>query len=137
MEVCPVEALSMVSKNTPNKKEKIAQLVPENCIGCGVCANVCKVDAIHMNPREKKVFTPVDMAHRVVLEAIETGKLQNLIFDNQAHFNHRALAAILGAILKLPPLKQIMASEQVKSKYMLKLIENNNHKIVNSHIIKD
>ncbi|MDP2425956.1 MAG: 4Fe-4S binding protein [bacterium] len=137
MEVCPVEAISMISKNTTNKKQKIAKLQSENCIGCGVCARVCKFDAIEMNPRQQKVFTPVDMAHRVVLEAIETGKLQNLIFDNQAHFRHRALAAILGVILKLPPIKQIMASEQVKSKYLVKLIENNNRKIVNSHINKD
>jgi Fe-S-cluster-containing hydrogenase component 2 len=137
MEVCPVEAISMVSKNTANKKQKIARLEIENCIGCGVCARVCKVNAIEMNPRKQKVFTPVDMAHRVVLEAIETGKLQNLIFDNQAHFRHRALAAILGVILKLPPIKQIMATNQVKSKYILKLIENNNRKIVNSHVIKD
>ena len=71
------------------------------------------------------------------MAAIETGKLQNLIFDNQAHFSHRALAAIFGAILKLPPIKQIMATEQVKSKYMLKLIQNNNQKIVNAHIEKD
>jgi len=76
-----------------------------------------------MEPREKKVFTPVNMAHRVVLEAIETNKLQNLIFDNQTHFSHRALAAIFGAILKLPPMKQILATEQVRSKYLLKLIE--------------
>ena len=137
MEVCPVEAISMVSKNTSNKKQKIARLELENCIGCGVCARVCKVSAIEMNPREQKVFTPVDMAHRVVLEAIETGKLQNLIFDNQAHFRHRTLAAILGVILKLPPIKQIMATNQVKSKYILKLIENNNRKIVNSHIKKN
>ncbi len=137
IEVCPVEALSLVSKNTPNTKAKIAQLEAENCIGCGVCSRVCKVDAITMDPRDNKVFTPVNMAHRVVLEAIETNKLQNLIFDNQAHFKHRALAAILGAILKLPPIKQIVASKQVKSKYILKLIENNNQKIVNSHILND
>lgn len=137
VDVCPVEALSMVSKNLPNSKQKLAQLVEENCIGCGVCARVCNFEAIEMNQRDHKVFTPVDMAHRVVLEAIETNKLQNLIFDNQAHFKHRALASILGAILKLPVIKQTMASKQVKSKYILKLIENKNHKMVNSHILKD
>jgi hypothetical protein len=41
-----------------------------------------------------------------------------LIFDNQALFSHRALAAVLGVILQLPPLKQAMASEQLKSRYL-------------------
>jgi hypothetical protein len=54
--------------------------------------------------------------------AIERGKLQNLIFDNQAHWNHRAMAAILGAVLKLPPVKQIMASRQMKSIYLDRLL---------------
>ncbi|MGL1894706.1 MAG: 4Fe-4S binding protein [Spirochaetaceae bacterium] len=125
VEVCPVEALSLVSKNSINPKEKTAKLIEENCLGCGVCIGVCKPDAIKMNQREVRVFTPVDINHRVVLEAIEKGKLQNLIFDNQAHFNHRILAAILGVILKLPVVKQIVASEQVKSKYLTKIIERN------------
>ncbi len=81
-----------------------------------------------MNEREMKVFTPIHLTHRVVLEAIERGKLQNLIFDNQAHFNHRILASILGVILKLPPMKQVMASKQVKSKYITKLIERSRKK---------
>jgi hypothetical protein len=55
--------------------------------------------------------------------AIERGKLQNLIFDNQALFSHRAMAAILGVILKLPPVKQAMASRQVKSRYLEALIK--------------
>ena len=59
-------------------------------------------------------------------------KLHNLIFDNQAHFNHRVLAAILGVILKLPPVKQIMASEQVKSKYLVRLIERRKEKATSS-----
>ena len=54
--------------------------------------------------------------------AIERGKLQNLIFDNQALASHRAMAAILGVILKLPPLKQAMASRQMKSRYLEALI---------------
>jgi len=128
VEVCPMEALSLISKHDVKKNKKIAVLTEENCIGCGVCFNVCKPEAIEMNERDKRVFTPVDITHRVVLEAIEKGKLQNLIFDNQAHFNHRVLAAILGVILKLPPIKQIMASNQVKSKYLVKLIERRKNK---------
>lgn len=135
VEVCPVEALSMVSANlNTNIKQKVAQLDEKNCIGCGVCERVCKVDAITMEQREQRVFTPVDMAHRVVLEAIETNKLQNLFFDNQAHFRHRAMASIVGAILRLPPAKQILASKQVKSKYILKLISNKKKNRVNSHL---
>ena len=42
--------------------------------------------------------------------AIERGMLQELIFDNHALWNHRAMAAILGVILRLPPIKQAMAS---------------------------
>jgi len=123
VEVCPVEALSLVSKNSTKQKEKSVKIIEENCLGCGVCIGVCKSDALEMDEREVRVFTPVDISHRVVLEAIEKGKLQHLVFDNQAHFNHRVLAAILGVILKLPIAKQIIASEQVKSKYLTRIIE--------------
>jgi hypothetical protein len=69
------------------------------------------------------VITPLNSTHRAVLMAIERGKLQNLIFDVQAHWNHRAMAAILGVILKLPPLKQAMASRQMKSRYLEYLLQ--------------
>jgi hypothetical protein len=54
--------------------------------------------------------------------AIERGQLQNLIFDNQVLASHRALAGVLGVILKLPPLKQVLANQQVKSRYLESLI---------------
>ena len=50
--------------------------------------------------------------------AIEKGTLQNLVFDNQAFASHRAMAAVFGTILKLPPLKQAMAGRQFKSVYL-------------------
>jgi hypothetical protein len=56
--------------------------------------------------------------------AIERGKLQNLIFDNHALASHRAMAAILGVILRLPPLKQLMASDQMRSNYLVRLINH-------------
>jgi hypothetical protein len=58
--------------------------------------------------------------------AIERGGMQNLIFDNRAQWNHRAMAAILGVILKLPPVKQIMASKQMKSRYLEQLMRPRN-----------
>jgi hypothetical protein len=61
--------------------------------------------------------------------AIERGTLHHLIFDNQAHLNHRVMAAILGVILKLPPIKQALASEQFKSRYLVALLERYNKKI--------
>jgi hypothetical protein len=55
--------------------------------------------------------------------AIERGKLQNLIFDNKAHMSHRAMAAVFGAVLKLEPVKRVLASEQIGSRYLGRLIE--------------
>jgi ferredoxin len=103
-----------------------AKLDADQCIGCGVCLRGCKENALHLKPREKRVITPVNSVHRVVLMAIERGKLQNLIFDNQVQLNHRAMAAVLGAILKLPPAKQILASQQFRSRYLLALIKKFN-----------
>ena len=54
--------------------------------------------------------------------AIERGDLENLIFDNRVLWSHRALASVLGVILKLPPIKQAMASKQMKSRYLEYLI---------------
>jgi hypothetical protein len=59
--------------------------------------------------------------------AIERGTLQHLIFDNRALWSHRAMAAILGVILKLPPVEQLMASRQMKSRYLEAMIERASH----------
>lgn len=93
------------------------------CIGCGVCSRVCKFEALDMVPREKRIFTPMNTVHKLVLEAIETDTLHHLIFDNQAILSHRFMSAFLGVFLKLPPVKQLLVSEKFKSKYLLRLIE--------------
>ena len=75
--------------------------------------------------RPVQIITPVNSTHRFVLQAIEKGTLQNLIFDNQAFANHRAMAAVFQVILNLPPLKQALASKQFKSVYLDKLLSKN------------
>jgi len=86
-------------------------------------SRICRTKALKLESRATRTITPVDSVHRVVLMAIERGKLQNLIFDNQAFFSHRAMTAILGAILKLPPIKQALASQQFRSHYLVSLIK--------------
>ena len=123
VEVCPVEAMSLVSSGDPHHpKRKKARLDESICLGCGVCVRACSRRALRLRPRARRVITPVNTAHRVVLMAIERGQLQHLVFDNQAHIQHKAMAAILGVILKLPPLKQAMASRQMKSHYLERLL---------------
>ncbi len=124
VQVCPVEAVALVSANDPrHPKKKKAVLREEICLGCGLCVRSCSKDAVTLVPRKERVITPVDSTHRVVMMAIERGKLQHLIFDNQALTSHRAMAAILGVILKLPPVKQAIASRQFKSRYLEALIQ--------------
>lgn len=121
--VCPVEAMSLVSAHDHEKPKKKASRLDESiCLGCGVCVTVCPQDGLRLEPRGERVITPVDSTHKAVRMAIERGKLQNLIFDNRALMSHRAMAAILGVILNLPPVKRAMASEQVKSRYLERLI---------------
>jgi ferredoxin len=121
--VCPVEAMTLVSANDPHHpKKRQARLNRDLCLGCGVCVRSCPTGGIRMKARRERVITPVDSAHRVVVMAIERGMLQNLIFDNQVLASHRAMAAILGVILKLPPVKQTLASKQVKSRYLARLL---------------
>ena len=120
---CPVEAMGLVSTNDPHHPHRRkARLNEDVCLGCGVCVRTCQFKGITLRARAERVITPVNSVHRVVMMAIERGNFQNLIFDNRVLWNHRAMAAVLGVVLKLPPVKQILANQQVKSRYLEALI---------------
>ena len=123
--VCPVEAMTLVSSNDPDKpKMKQSKLNEDICLGCGLCVRACMNDNIRLKSRPKRVITPLNTTHKAVVMAIERGNIQDLIFDNQVLWSHRALAGVLGVILKLPPFKQALASQQVKSRYLEALINH-------------
>jgi ferredoxin len=123
VKACPIDAIEMTTvENSDGRSRKVVKINEEVCLGCGVCVRSCGVKSIHLERRKEKIITPVNSVHRLVLMAIEKGTLQNLIFDNQALGSHRAMAALLSAILKMSPVKQAMASKQMKSVYLDKLI---------------
>ncbi len=121
---CPVEALGLVSAHDARRPAaKVARLEEDRCLGCGVCAGACPEEAIRLRDRPERVLTPANTAHKVVCMAIERGTLAELLVDGQSSYGHRAVAAILGAILRLPPLKKALASRQVKSRFLAALLE--------------
>ncbi len=120
---CPVGAMALVSAQDPRRaKKKRAHLDADICLGCGVCVAACDKASLALTQRPERVITPLDSTHRIVLMAIERGKLQNLIADHQALASHRAMAAVLGVILRLPPIKQALASRQLQSRYLERLL---------------
>jgi ferredoxin len=120
---CPVEALAAVSANDPrHPKRTVARLDEERCLGCGVCVPACREGALTLEARPARRLTPLNSAHRAVLMAVERGTLQHLVFDNRLLWSHRALAALLGAILRLPPARRLLATEQVRSRYLEALV---------------
>lgn len=118
IQACPMEALQFSGL----EEGKQVRLLEEMCLGCGVCVSSCSLNAIMMDRRSQRIITPITTAHRVVLTAIDKGLLANLIFDNQALVSHRIMATVLTTILSLPPAKQILANEQIRSKYLAKML---------------
>ncbi len=125
--VCPILAIAM--EEAADRARKHPVIDKEICMGCGVCARNCPTKAISLERRPVQVITPVNSTHRFVVQAIEKGTLQNLIFDNQAFANHRAMAAVFGTILRLPSVQQAMASKQFKSVYLDKLLSSQKKKV--------
>ncbi len=123
--VCPVLAVTMEADENGRKRPVINR---EICLGCGICARNCPVKAVMLERRPVQIITPVNSTHRFILQAIEKGTLQNLVFDNEAFASHRAMAALFSVILKLPPVKQALASKQFKSVYLDKLLSSQKKK---------
>lgn len=123
VKACPINVIETKEiENGLGGTKKVVKINEDVCLGCGVCVRSCHKNSLFLERRQEKIITPVNSVHRLVLMAIEKGTLQNLIFDNQAFGSHRAMAAVLSTILKLPPIKQAMASKQMKSVYLEKLI---------------
>ncbi|OPZ61075.1 MAG: Ferredoxin-3 [Deltaproteobacteria bacterium ADurb.Bin510] len=120
---CPVQALTLTAAIDPhNAKARKIKIDEDNCLGCGVCVRHCARGALHLEPRPERVLTPLNTSHRMVLAALDSGKLGHLIFDNQLLASHRAMAALIGNILKFSPVKRLIANKQLRSRYLEALI---------------
>lgn len=125
---CPVDAIKLFKHKNGKIYAKVNQ---HRCIGCGVCIRFCPTKSRVMEKKGKKVFVPKDSFERYVLAAIDSGTLQNYLFDNQNLLTHAILRKFLGTILKLKPVKMILAKRQLQSRFLNAMTRSESYTIFN------
>jgi Pyruvate/2-oxoacid:ferredoxin oxidoreductase delta subunit len=111
VEICPINAIDEVPDESPRVNESI-------CMGCGVCALECSTGAMKLVKREQKVFHPENTFERVILQALERGTLQNLLFNNPGSMTHSFMRGFVGGFLRLPPVKKALISDKYRSRFL-------------------
>lgn len=82
----------------------------------------CAFGQLTLEARPERAITPLNTVNRVVAMAAERGMIKELLEDNDAMGNHRIMAAVIGAIMKLPGAPRALAVAQLKSRYLENLI---------------
>lgn len=118
-ESCPVKAVTRIADPDPRFRKFGRPRVDEAaCLGCGVCALRCQASAMKLRRRKQKVLHPETVFERVILQSLECGTLQNQLFDDPEKKTHAFLRALLGGFFRLPPVKQALMSEVLRSRFL-------------------
>lgn len=118
---CPVGAIEMrpVLETGRRKHTLTPRVDEERCIGCGVCANACnQKHALDMTRGGKPRPVPASLPEKMVRMAMERGNLADLLFDAGEGLGQRFVRDALAAVLKLPPGKVLLASDQLRSRFV-------------------
>jgi Pyruvate/2-oxoacid:ferredoxin oxidoreductase delta subunit len=110
-ETCPINAIEMVPETSPRIDESI-------CLGCGVCALKCPSGALKLVKRKQRVLHPEDTFERIILQCLERGTLQNMMFNNLQSKGHAFMRGFVGGFLKLPPVKKALMSDTLRSSFL-------------------
>jgi Pyruvate/2-oxoacid:ferredoxin oxidoreductase delta subunit len=112
VEDCPVNAI------TNGGNGDIPVIDESICLGCGVCSFNCSSESLKLERRNNRVFYPEDTFERVILQSLEQGNLQNLIFNNPQNLSHGFLRGVIGGFLKLPMVKATLMSDRLRSRFL-------------------
>jgi ferredoxin len=116
---CPVGAISRVPDADPRFRKHGRPRVDEAlCLGCGVCATTCNPRAMTLRARAQRVLHPETTFERVILQCLERGTLQNQLFDDPSSKTQAFLRAVVGGFLRLPPVKQALMSDALRSRFL-------------------
>jgi Fe-S-cluster-containing hydrogenase component 2 len=106
-------------RETGQRKNALAPRVDEErCIGCGVCAGACHKGGLEMVRGGRPRPVPASSVEKAVRMALERNRLAELLFDDGAGLGERFLHRAVDAIVRLPPAKAALATEQVRSRFV-------------------
>lgn len=118
-QACPIDAIEMLPAEAPeaepNKQPRIDTSI---CLGCGVCALKCKFGTLKLAKRRQRVLHPETTFERVILQCLERGTLQNQIVDNPQNGTQVFMRGLIGAFLKLSPVKRALMSDTLRSSFL-------------------
>ncbi|MDH4157728.1 MAG: 4Fe-4S binding protein [candidate division Zixibacteria bacterium] len=111
VEACPIEAIAMVPGGSIHIDTSI-------CMGCGVCALKCATGSVRLVKRKQRVLHPETTFERILLQCLERGTLQNLIFSNPQSITDKFMRGLVGGFLRLPPVKKALMSDALRSSFL-------------------
>ncbi|MCP4604621.1 MAG: 4Fe-4S dicluster domain-containing protein [Proteobacteria bacterium] len=116
---CPIKVIDMAPLDVPvGRKKKEPKVDEAVCFGCGVCALKCKAQAMKLRKRDQRVIHPETAFERIILQCLEKGTLQYQIFDNPSSLTQSAMRSLVGAFLKLSPVKKALMSDTLRSRFL-------------------
>jgi len=119
---CPIGAVALEAGgwrpvDAEARRRLHAQVDRERCLGCGVCAEACRKGAMSMKRREAPPYVPANSVEYLVRRVIERGRLADLLVDGTSR-GARFTNTLLRTLTTLPPAEKLLASEQVKSRFV-------------------
>lgn len=114
----PVSPGAKAPSPSARKSRLHAEVDEAICLGCGLCERECRHEALRMAAREPRLVTPEGTLERILTQALERGKLQHLLFDDQDGVPLLVLNRLAGAVLRMTPVRRSLLSRRLRSRFI-------------------
>ena len=119
---CPAGAIQRVDSKGQGRRAMWAVLDEDRCLGCGVCIDRCRFEALGLMPRASRPYTPDTTLDRMIAMAVERGKLGDLLLDTLDGAGPVAVARLLQHLERSSLGAAIRAVEPLRSVFLRSLL---------------